>query len=147
MLSSVGVAVHSVPFTYPTLGFFNIPGNAGRGKTTTIKNVVFKDFPDPSTRCVQGAPTSILHVHPMASDLIMPHIFRDVKFDGVKKESFLYLMDPPTDWTDPKKCLDFPCTAPQNFLLQFRDGVTDTSSFLGLKTVPFDIVGNNPGIK
>ena len=109
--------------------------------------MVFKDFPDPANRCKNGAPTSILHVHPKASDLIMPHIFRNVKFDGINMNSFLYLMDPPTDWTDPTKCLDFPCTAPQNFLLQFRDKVTDTLDTLGLKTVPFDIVGNNPGIK
>ena len=48
MLSSVGVVAHTVPFTYPKLGFFALMANPGRGKTTTIKNVVFKDFPDPS---------------------------------------------------------------------------------------------------
>ena len=49
MLSSIGAVVHNIPFTYPKLGFFSIEANPGRGKTTTIKNVVFKDFPDPST--------------------------------------------------------------------------------------------------
>ena len=123
-----------------------LSGNPDRGKETIIKNVVFKDFPDPSTRCKANAETSILHIHPSGSDLLMPHIFTNVKFDGVAKKAFVYLMDPPQAWANPTDCVEFPCTAPQNFLLQFRDGVTDTSNALGILSVPFDIIGNNPGI-
>ena len=95
MLTSVGFASHSVPFTYPKLGFLKIMGNTDRGKSTTIKNVVFKDFPDPSTRCSPDAEISTLQTHSQASDLIMPHIFRNVKYDGVDKKSFIFLMNPP----------------------------------------------------
>ena len=72
-----------------------VMGNASRGKKTTIENVTFKDFPDPSTRCKPGAATSVFQTHPAASDLIMQHVVKNAKFDGVSKKSFAYLMDPP----------------------------------------------------
>ena len=145
MYSSIGLASHGVPFTYPPLGFFTHMGNPGRGKTMTIKNVVFKDFPDPSSRCNNGA-IATFHTNKSGSDLIMPHIFKNVKYDGVSKKSFIYLMNPPEGWANLTDCVDFPCTAPQNLLLQFRDGYTDTSNALGLLSVPFDIIANNPGV-
>lgn len=112
MYTSVGFVSASVPFQYPPLGFLTIMGNTDRGKSTILKNVVFKDFPDPSTRCSAGAKISTLVTHKSGSDLIMPHIFRNVKYDNVDKKSFIFLMDPPQGWANPTDCVDYPCTAP-----------------------------------
>lgn len=44
-------------------------------------------------------------------------------------------------------CVDFDCTGPENVLLSFVDGLTQsgTTSISALPSLPFDIISKNPG--
>lgn len=82
----------------------------------------------------------------------MPHIYSNIVLDNIAADSLLYIMDPPQGWANLTDCIDFPCTAPQNVILQFRDGITikgtSPSNLLpASSTLPYDIVSDNPGFK
>ena len=66
----------------------------------------------------------------------------------------MHLMDPPRGWANPKDCVEFPCTAPENILLKFIGVMSGNSSSTlfskervtennGMK---FQIISHNPGV-
>lgn len=59
----------------------------------------------------------------------------------------MFLMDPPPGWINLTDCVDFDCTGPENMMLSFRDGLTQsgTTSISELPSLPFDIISDNPG--
>lgn len=78
----------------------------------------------------------------------MPHIFSGLTIDKVAADALLFIMDPPRGWANLTDCVEFPCTAPENLLLQFRDSIhfaTGTTIAELPSSVPFDIISDNPG--
>jgi len=47
--------------------------------------------------------------------------FYDTVFNNVDQDAFAFLMDPSPGWANMKDCGNFPCTAPKNALLIFKD--------------------------
>ena len=146
--SCIGMeTVETDPFVYPPLGFYSVMSNAMRGNTCKFSKVVFKDFPGTGTRCNTRA-VRIYETHPKASDLIMQHIFSNIVLNNVSAETFVFLMDPPPGWVNLTDCVDFDCTAPENVLLSFVDGITQSgTTSITLPALPFDIISDNPGFK
>lgn len=54
--------------------------------------------------------------------------FYDSIFHDIEGDAFAYIMDPYPGWANLKDCGDFPCTAPLNTALMFKD-----TSFEGTK--------------
>lgn len=106
------------------MGWLKLSGNAARGNVAKYTNVVFKDFPGTGTRCNAARKLRIFETHPQASDLIMQQIFSNIVLNNVSSDAFMFLMDPPEGWANLTDCVEFPCTAPENMLLSFVDGLT-----------------------
>jgi hypothetical protein len=47
------------------------------------------------------------------------HKFKFSKFTDVSDAAFIYLEDPNPSWANPTDCIEWPCTAPENIVLQF----------------------------
>jgi len=45
--------------------------------------------------------------------------FDEIIFDDVANDAVVYLPDPPKGWANISDCGKFPCTAPQNVVMQF----------------------------
>ena len=70
--------------------------------------------------------------------------FYDTKFIDLDGDSFAYLMDPPQGWANIKDCGNFPCTAPSNVLIDFRDTEFEGSKPRWAKD-DFQVIANNSG--
>lgn len=64
---------------------------------------------------------SLFRINPYASDLQPAAEFYDTVFENVEDDAFGYLMDPDEKWANVKDCGEFPCTAPWNTLLSFKN--------------------------
>lgn len=75
--------------------------------------------------------------HPMVE-------FYDSEFTNIDEDALGYIMHPKPEWANIKDCGNFPCTAPLNVLLTFKN-----SNFYGSKPSwaknDFQIIANNSG--
>lgn len=69
----------------------------------------------------QGMKNNIFTISPYAPDYVPMMEFHDTKFINVQDDAMAYIFDPPQGWANIKDCGDFPCTAPQNALLMFKN--------------------------
>jgi len=80
-----------------------------------------------------------------ASDRLPASVFEDTTFENIADESWGHFMPPNPKWANVKDCGSFPCTAPYNVLLSFKD-----TKFAGQRpsfTQPdFQLISNNPGL-
>ena len=58
--------------------------------------------------------------NPSASDYIALHKFKNSKFRNVHEEAVIWLRDPNRGWAGNANCVGWPCTAPNNVVLQFE---------------------------
>jgi len=61
-----------------------------------------------------------------ASDYIPLHDISGSTFENVENDAFVFLRDPPSKWVNIEDCIDFPCSAPKNVLMEF-----DKTTFSG----------------
>ena len=54
------------------------------------------------------------------------HKFKNSKFTNVNENAVAYINDPNPGWANPTDCIEWPCTAPENVVLQFEN-----TQFLG----------------
>lgn len=59
--------------------------------------------------------------NPTASDYIPIHKFSNTKLTDVSENAVVYLNDPNPGWANPTDCIEWPCTAPENVVLQFEN--------------------------
>jgi len=110
--------------------------------TTDIYKVTFHNFQS-ETQC--GAKNTIFELNPFSSDFVPTHKFYGTTFDSVHENAFAYIMDPPERWNNLSDCISFPCTAPNNIILDFQ-----LTSYTG-DPQPFDrdrdfqVVSDNEG--
>jgi len=63
----------------------------------------------------------VFSLNPWASDFVPPHTFHNSIFSDVEENAMPFIFDPPEFWANPDDCIDFPCTAPSNVLLSFKN--------------------------
>lgn len=110
---------------------------------TFIKDVSFYNFFKNKTEC--NAPQHIFRIASSASDFIPQQNFDKTTFHNVADDALAYLMDPPEKWNNVDDCVGFPCTAPSNVIMEFRN-----TQFTGLLTPKtrerdFQIIADTPG--
>ena len=69
--------------------------------------------------------------NPNASDYIPMHHFVNTTFKNVAYAALAFIKDPNPAWANVTDCGDFPCTAPDNTVLTFKNTVfesTDTTA-------------------
>lgn len=62
----------------------------------------------------------MIRLNEHAADYIPRAKFLNTRFENSDLDSFAYLFSPPSSWANLDDCGDFPCTAPNNALLQFE---------------------------
>ena len=72
----------------------------------------------------------------------MEQVFENIRFDNVKPDNLMYLMDPPSGWATLDNCGDFPCTAPENILMTFRGTAEELNSPspFNFPSTPFQVI-------
>lgn len=93
----------------------------------------------------QGMLNHVFRINEYQSDYAPMMEFHDTVFTNTSGDAMAYIFDPPQGWANVKDCGNFPCTAPLNTILSFKDttfgGVTTPS----YATSNFQIIPNNPG--
>lgn len=54
------------------------------------------------------------------ADHIQMQYFDTIVFDNVANDAVTYLYTPPASWAIISDCGEFPCTGPQNVVMQFK---------------------------
>lgn len=93
-------------------------GEGNWGGSIYIKNSNFNNFMGKS-KC--GERSVIFERNPNGSDKIPIHHFERCKFTNVDDLGFAFLDKPNEAWANIKDCGNFPCTAPNNFIMTFTD--------------------------
>jgi len=75
-----------------------------------------------------GMRNTIFDLNPFASDYIPMHEFIENKFINVETDALGYIKDPNPAWQSILKCGEFPCTAPNQVLFDFKK-----NSFKGIR--------------
>jgi len=91
-----------------------------------------------------GMKNSVFAISPTAADMVPIMRFFDTKFTNVEDDAMAYIYDPPKGWANLKDCNEFPCTAPLNTLLTFKNttfsGITPSYA-----SADYQVIANNPG--
>jgi len=82
---------------------------------------------------------------PTASDYIPIQTFYGTIFDSVHEEAFTYIKDPPSKWNNLEDCISFPCTAPNNFIMDFQLTKYEGYPQLFNRSRDFQVVPDNEG--
>lgn len=83
-----------------------------------IENVNFNKFSS-KTEC--GYSQHAIIRNPYSADYIPLNKFKNTKFRDVQNEALIYLEDPNPKWANPTDCGEWPCTAPNNVVIQFEN--------------------------
>lgn len=96
---------------------------------TSIYGITFKGFAA-QTKC--GSRQSVFAPNPHSSDYIPMQNYRDTTFVDVEADAYAYFYDPPMKWANDEDCGNFPCTAPSNIVMKFKNTLYEgTSQDLG----------------
>lgn len=116
MAISGGKPVHiTMPSSLP---MYKAKSNASFGGNSYITNTEFIGFESDTNRC--GAQQKAITLNPSGSDNIVTARFEDVKFTDVSTGGFGYFYDPMPGWAGISDCGEWPCTAPENIVLKFK---------------------------
>ena len=96
---------------------YKIKSDGAYGTVTDFQNVKFYNF-KATTKC--GAKQRVFKVSKYASDYIPKQNFKYTSFSNVEDAAVNYIYDPPEEWAKIDDCGEWPCTAPQNVVVQFE---------------------------
>ncbi len=102
----------------PTWPQFKIKADASFGGSTTYENLEFYNFRSGFTSC--GTMQRIMVLNGYNADYYPPMRVINPRFVNVAQDSMVYLMDPPDGWANIDDCGQFPCTSPNNVLIQYE---------------------------
>lgn len=104
--------------------------------------MTFINFKSNKTWCGQTQRLFTLNAH--ASDYQPKTNLRRIRFENVHQDAVAFLYTPPDAWANIDDCGNYPCTAPNNVLIQL-DSVTYAGTIKPERTDPsFQILPNNP---
>lgn len=86
---------------------------------TMNERIKFIDFLRNETHC--GAHQRLFGLIESSSDHIPVQNFDYVEFENVHNDAMAFIMDPPSKWENLSDCIGFPCTAPSNVVMLFRN--------------------------
>jgi hypothetical protein len=130
----------ALPLTPDDFPIWSTMKEASYGGSSLYQNNYFGQFSSETTYC--GGNQNLIVINPEGTDYIPRAKFTGTVFENVSPNVMAYLYTPPTAWDTVDKCGDFPCTAPNNVLLEFQ-----SSSYLGairpLSSPNFQIISDN----
>jgi hypothetical protein len=85
-----------------------------------VHDMEFHDFSE-TTKCNKAQ--HVFERNPTSADYIPIHEFSRIKFTNIDEDALVWLEDPNPGWANPTDCGDWPCTAPENVILKFKDSV------------------------
>jgi len=132
-----------VPKKGSLLPMYKPKSDASWGGQTLLQNVEFKNFESTSTRC--GARQYVIDLNPHASDYMPIYNFHKATFNNVAHAALAYLFDPPAKWAKVDDCGQFPCTAPENVIINFADTKYKGDLMSHYLFPDFQLISNNPG--
>lgn len=89
-----------------------------------MDHIEFHDFTS-QTRC--GRTQHVFERNPSASDGIPLHYFDHIKFVNVTDDALVWIEAPNPGWANPTDCGEWPCTAPENVVMKFRQSSYETN--------------------
>lgn len=84
-------------------------------------------------------------VNPSHSDYIPLQRFEAAEFVNVNDSAVAWLMDPKPGWANPKDCVGFPCTAPSNIVMKFKNSRFSGSRRPSFSDAQFQVISDTPG--
>lgn len=123
---------------------YKIKSYANWQTETLMTNVQFINFKSEKTSGCQKRQAAIF-LNEGGSDEIPIQFFNLPIMTNVKLEALAYIMPPSPGWANMDDCGNFPCTAPNNVIINFRnavfrvtDGTTPLPSFWVSGTLDYD---------
>lgn len=118
-----------------------IKSAASWGVKVKMERNTFIDF---KSKTALGLANSIFGSNPYGSDYIPAYLSKDNTFINIEETALANLKQPDESWANLDDCGDFPCTAPLNVLINFRN--TKWSGSKPSYALPvFDLIANNAG--
>ena len=111
---------------------------------TMSKYVSFNNFASNKTLC--GAPQRVFGLIESASDYVPMQYFERSSFNNVHDDAMAFIMDPPEKWNNLKDCIGFPCTAPSNFIMDFKYTTHKGTNTMRGREKDFQIVPDYEGV-
>ena len=115
-------------------------GLASWGGQTRVYNTHISGFREITQT---GMSSSVLGT-PALPDWIAPIYLFNTTFTDVEEGAFALMMDPIPKWANIKDCGNFPCTAPNNVLLSFKDSKWEGAT-IDNPLANFQIIHDNDG--
>ena len=106
------------PFGLDGIPNDHIVSDATWGGKTFISHVEFLDFQKES-EC--GGRQRIFGIHRNATDYIPAVQTNSITFDNVRPDAVAYFPTKKQEWIGAGICGEFPCTAPENIIISFKD--------------------------
>jgi len=104
----------------PVWPHFKIKADASFGGTTTYENMQFFNFNSAYTTC--GMRQRLFTLNGFNADYYPSVRLVNPSFTNVAHDALAFLMSPPAEWANIDDCGQFPCTSPNNVLIQIERG-------------------------
>ena len=108
----------------------------------SVDNFSFKDFTSSKTRCGKSQHVFARNKH--AADYVPMHQFSQTTFDNVVDDALVWIERPPAGWATIDDCGEWPCTAPENIVLVFKETRFENQK-ISQAEPDFTIVSDNQG--
>lgn len=122
------------------LPFIKIKGLAVWGGKTQLFRNRFIGF-NKATKI--GRKQSLFSMHKSMSDYIPMAELYDTTLENIEDGALAYIFDPLPGWANLDDCGLYPCTAPLNVLMNFRD-TTFVGTTPSWASAAFQVISNNP---
>jgi hypothetical protein len=104
--------------TKPTWPQYKIKADASFGGTTIYENLEFYNFKSGYTYCGKNQRLFLLNYY--NADYYPAVRLINSRLENIHQDALAYLMNPPVEWANIDDCGEFPCTSPNNVLIQFE---------------------------
>lgn len=111
------------------------------GGTVTLTDVTFNNF-KALTGEGCGKKMAAIKRNKYQSDYIPIHKFQTITFNNVENDALVYLEDPDPGWANPTDCIEWPCTGPNNVVLEFTGTTFSGAAQPDNTDANFQIVGS-----
>ena len=104
--------------------------------------MTFSNFASAVTSC--GAKQAAIRTNKYEADYYPIQHMNQIEFKDCLMDASIYLDDPNPAWANTDDCIGFPCTAPQNILLDFSDTLYTGSTPKG--QIDFQVISDTQDV-